>query len=155
MLEPGSQAPDFELPDADGNIHSLSNLLAHGPLILYFYPADFTPGCTKEACSIRDIHDDITGVGLTVVGISPQDGATHRRFADKFALPFPLLCDPEKQAIKAFDVNGPFGMGTRRATFLIGEDGQILDAVLADISIDRHQNFIEKAIAERRRVAPT
>ena len=153
MLQPGTKAPDFELPDAHGNVTRLADLLAKGPLILYFYPADFTPGCTKEACSIRDIHDDITAVGLTVVGISPQDGETHQRFADKFDLPFPLLCDPNKEAIRAYDVNGPFGMGTRRATFLIGEDGTILDAVLADISIDKHQAFIENAVAERRRAA--
>ncbi|MEM1261618.1 MAG: peroxiredoxin [Pseudomonadota bacterium] len=153
MLQPGSQAPEFELADADGNVLTLGGLLERGPLILYFYPADFTPGCTKEACSIRDIHDDITGVGLTVVGVSPQDGATHRRFADKFSLPFPLLCDPNKRAISAYDVSGPFGMGTRRATFLIGTDGIIIDAVLADVRIERHQAFIEKAIAEQRAAA--
>ncbi|MEM8984554.1 MAG: peroxiredoxin [Pseudomonadota bacterium] len=150
MLQPGANAPEFELTDADGNVMTLTGLLERGPLILYFYPADFTPGCTKEACSIRDIHDDITGVGLTVVGVSPQDGDTHRRFADKFSLPFPLLCDPDKQAISAYDVNGPFGMGTRRATFLIGTDGVIIDAVLADVRIERHQAFIENAIAEQR-----
>ena len=153
MLKAGEKAPEFELPDADGNVLGLRSLLQHGPLILYFYPADFTPGCTKEACSIRDIHDDITSVGLTVVGVSPQDGDTHKRFSEKFDLPFPLLCDPGKEVIKAYDVNGPFGMGTRRATFLIGKDGYILDAVLADINIDRHQTFIENAIAERRRRA--
>lgn len=149
MKKPGSQAPQFVLEDADGNDVSLRDLLSDGPLILYFYPADFTPGCTREACEIRDIHKDITAAGLQVVGISPQEGATHRRFQDKHALPFLLLCDPDKQAIKAYGVDGPLGIGTRRATFLIDESGIIVDAVLADIRIERHREFIEKAVALR------
>lgn len=149
MKKPGTNAPRFVLDDADGNAVSLRDLLDDGPLILYFYPADFTPGCTREACEIRDIHQDITAAGLQVVGVSPQDGSTHRRFQDKHALPFPLLCDPQKQAIKAYGVDGPLGIGTRRATFLIDEEGVIVDAVLADIRIERHREFIEKAIELR------
>ena len=83
MLKVGSKAPDFILPDEDGDDVSLVGLLEQGPLILYFYPADFTPGCTKEACSIRDIHSDLTAVGLQVVGISPQDDESHARFREK------------------------------------------------------------------------
>ena len=74
MLKPGAIAPEFILPDENGIDVSLSSLLNEGPLILYFYPADFTPGCTKEACAFRDLHGDIVGVGLQVVGVSPQDG---------------------------------------------------------------------------------
>ncbi|MEM7279750.1 MAG: peroxiredoxin [Pseudomonadota bacterium] len=147
MLKTGSEAPEFSLEDADGQPTSLASLLEDGPLILYFYPADFTPGCTKEACDIRDIHHQITGAGLQVVGISPQDGATHRRFQDKLALPFKLLCDPNKEAIRAYDVNGPLGIGTRRATYLIDTDKKIIDAVLADLRVERHREFIEKAVA--------
>ncbi len=77
MLKAGDVAPEFILPDENGNEVSLSEMLQSGPLILYFYPADFTPGCTKEACSIRDIHDDISSVGLQVIGVSPQDGESH------------------------------------------------------------------------------
>ena len=80
MLKPESSAPEFILPDENGNDVALSELLQNGPLILYFYPADFTPGCTKEACSIRDVHGDIEAVGMQVVGISPRDGASHARF---------------------------------------------------------------------------
>ncbi len=149
MKKPDTAAPNFVLEDADGSEVSLRDLLEDGPLILYFYPADFTPGCTREACEIRDIHNQITSVGLQVVGISPQDGATHRRFQDKHSLPFRLLCDPDKLAIKAYGVDGPLGIGTRRATFLISEDGTILDAVLADIRIERHREFIERAIEAR------
>jgi len=78
MLAIGGRAPEFTLPDQDDQNVSLSTLLRHGPLILYFYPADFTPGCTKEACSIRDLHTEIQQVGLDVAGVSPQSAATHR-----------------------------------------------------------------------------
>ncbi len=149
MLKPGSQAPAFTLQDADGNEVSLQSLLANGPLILYFYPADFTPGCTREACDIRDMHNRITGVGLQVVGVSPQDAASHRRFRDKYELPFLLLCDPDKTAIKAYDVDGPLGIGTRRGTYLIDADGTIEDAVLADLRVERHKAFIDKAVELR------
>lgn len=149
MLEVGSRAPEFVLPDDAGGETSLSDLLKDGPLILYFYPADFTPGCTKEACSIRDIHNDIKSVGLQVAGISPQDEDSHRRFREQHDLPFVLLSDPEKVAIKMYDVDGPFGVGVRRATFLINPDRVIQDAVMADVRIGRHQEFIEKAVVLR------
>ena len=147
MLKTGDRAPDFTLPDADGNPVSLAALLADGPVVVYFYPADFTPGCTKEACGIRDMHDDIAAAGMRVVGISPQDGASHARFRDRYNLPFTLLADPGKTVIKAWDVDGPLGIGVRRATFLVGQDGLVRDAVLADIRIGRHEEFIRAAIA--------
>jgi peroxiredoxin Q/BCP len=149
VLAAGSRAPEFILPNADGGETSLSDLLQLGPLILYFYPADFTPGCTKEACSIRDIHNDIQSVGLQVAGISPQDVDSHKRFRDEHRLPFVLLSDPDKIAIKMYEVNGPLGIGVRRATFLINQDRTIRDAMLADMRIGRHTNFIEKAVILR------
>ena len=149
MLEAGSRAPEFVLPNDQGGETTLSDLLQNGPLILYFYPADFTPGCTKEACSIRDIHNDIQSVGLQVAGVSPQDEESHQRFRDEYDLPFVLLSDPEKVAIKMYDVDGPFGIGVRRATFLINQDRTIQDVVMADVRIGRHQEFIEKAIILR------
>ena len=114
MLKPGSVAPEFKLPDEDGNTRTLAEFLKHGPLIVYFYPADFTPGCTKEACSIRDLHDDIIKSGLQIVGISPQSPESHTRFRETHKLPFPLLADEDKQAVKLYDVNGPLGIGVRR-----------------------------------------
>ncbi|MEL7449242.1 MAG: peroxiredoxin [Pseudomonadota bacterium] len=146
MLKPGANAPDFSLPDQDGVERSLSDLLAEGPLVLYFYPADFTPGCTKEACSIRDMQDDLVESGLRVVGVSPQDAASHTRFREKHNLNFTLLADENKDVIRLFDVDGPLGIGVRRATFLIGTDRVIEDAVLADVMISRHQDFIRKAV---------
>ncbi len=149
MLKPGARAPEFVLPNDEGSETSLSDLLKDGPLILYFYPADFTPGCTKEACAIRDVHEDIQSVGMRIAGVSPQDVDSHARFRDKYELPFLLLSDPDKVVIKMYDVDGPFGVGVRRATYLISQDRKIQDAVLADIMIGRHDEFIRKAIVLR------
>ena len=146
MLENGTKAPAFELEDQDGRRHTLESLLADGPLILYFYPADFTPGCTKEACSFRDLHQELLKANLRVVGVSPQDVASHRRFADKFGLNFTLLADPDKKAVKAYDLEGPLGIGVRRGTYLIGRDGVIRDSVLADLRIGAHEAFVRQAI---------
>lgn len=149
MLPVGESAPDFELPDQDGTPRRLSVLLGGKPIILYFYPADFTPGCTREACDLRDLHTQILAAGLQVVGISPQPPESHRRFRDEFGLPFVLLSDEKKDAIRAYGVDGPLGIGVRRATFLIGRDQRVQDAVLADLRISRHQSFVQKAIAAR------
>jgi peroxiredoxin Q/BCP len=146
MLEKGARAPDFELSDQDGRRHTLKSLLADGPLILYFYPADFTPGCTKEACSFRDLHQELMKAKLRVVGVSPQDVDSHRAFADKHHLNFPLLADPDKTVIKAYDLDGPLGFGVRRGTYLIGRDGRIQDGVLADLRIGEHEAFVRAAI---------
>ena len=149
MLTPPARAPEFILQDDQGTDTSLTDLLGSGPLILYFYPADFTPGCTREACTIRDIHDDLVAVGLTVAGISPQDSESHARFRKEHDLPFVLLSDPDKVAIKMYDVDGPMGIGVRRATFLVNQDRSIHDAMLADVRISRHEKFIRRAITLR------
>jgi peroxiredoxin Q/BCP len=149
LLKPGTEAPDFRLPDQDGRPRRLSELLQGKPLILYFYPADFTPGCTKEACDIRDLHARILSAGLGVVGLSPQSPESHRRFREEHALPFTLLSDEDKTAIKAYGVDGPLGMGVRRATFLVDGRQRIADAVLADFMIGKHRAFVERAIAAR------
>ena len=147
MLTNGSVAPEFELADQGGRKRTLSSLLSAGPLILYFYPADFTPGCTKEACSFRDLHQELLRANLRVVGISPQDTDSHRRFAEKHGLNFTLLADPDKRVIKAYDVDGPLGIGVRRGTYLIGRDGRIRDSVLADFRIGAHEAFVKNALA--------
>ena len=149
MLSIGELAPDFELPDQDGRRQCFSSLHGKRPLILYFYPADFTPGCTKEACDLRDLHTQILAAGLRVVGVSPQSPESHRRFREGHALPFTLLSDEEKVAIKAYEVDGPLGIGVRRATFLIDGERRIVDAVLADLRISRHQEFVRRALAAK------
>ncbi len=149
MLETGSQAPEFTLENENSEATSLRDLLSDRPLILYFYPADFTPGCTREACDIRDLHGQIQAVGLRVAGVSPQDAASHAQFRDKYELPFTLLCDPDKTVIRQYDVDGPFGVGVRRVTYLIDQDGRVADAVQADLRIGKHRAFIDRAIAMR------
>jgi peroxiredoxin Q/BCP len=147
MLAIGARAPEFTLPDPDGQATSLSNLLRDGPLILYFYPADFTPGCTREACQIRDLHAELDAAGLKVAGVSPQNPESHRAFREKYKLPFTLLADIDRFVIKMYDVRGPLGFGVRRATFLIDQARHIQDAVLADFRISEHEAFVHKAIA--------
>lgn len=148
MLKTGTKAPGFELKDQAGKLRRLDSLLADGALILYFYPADFTPGCTKEACSFRDLQQDLVRAGLRVVGISPQDTDSHRRFAEQHGLNFTLLSDPDKAAIKAYELDGPLGFGVRRGTYLIAKDGTIKGSVLADLRISAHEEFVQRAIAE-------
>ncbi len=150
MLNTDEKAPEFTLPDQDGHDISLSSLIKDGPAILYFYPADFTPGCTREACSIRDLHRELTRAGLTVAGISPQSPESHRRFREKHNLPFTLLSDESKEVIKMFGVNGPLGFWGQRVTFLIGQDRTIRGRVKAHFSIGEHEDFIRKAIGLRK-----
>lgn len=149
MLKKGDKAPEFKLPDQDGKPRRLADLLAGDALVLYFYPADFTPGCTREACDLRDLHTQILAAGLRVVGISPQSVDSHRRFRDEHSLPFVILSDEDKTAVRAYGVDGPLGIGVRRATFLIDRQGKIIDSVLADLRINRHREFVEHAIAAR------
>ena len=150
MLETEQKAPEFTLPDQDGHDISLTALLKDGPAILYFYPADFTPGCTREACSIRDLHREISRVGMTVAGISPQSPESHRRFREKYDLPFTLLSDEKKEVIRMFGVNGLFGVWVQRVTYLIDQSRLIKGRVKAHFSIAEHEAFITKAIELRK-----
>lgn len=147
MLVIGARAPEFTLPDADGQATSLSTMLRDGPLILYFYPADFTPGCTREACQIRDLHTELDAAGLKVAGVSPQSPESHRAFREKYRLPFTLLADADRFVIKMYGVRGPLGLGVRRATFLIDQARYIQDTVVADFRIGVHEAFVRKAVA--------
>ena len=150
MLSAGNRAPDFTARNQNDEPIALADLLRSGPLILYFYPADFTAACTREACSLRDLHSQLAAAGVSVAGASPQNAKSHADFAAKYTLPFTLLCDPDKVLARAYDVVGPFGLGVRRASFLIDTTGMILDAVLADLRIGRHEEFFRKAAAASR-----
>lgn len=123
----GETAPQVVLADQDGNPTALADLWSEKPLVVYFYPKDFTPGCTAQACSLRDANREMRSAGLHVVGISFDSVESHRKFADKHGLPFTLLADPEGEAARAFGVAGSFfGVDiARRVTFLIGRDGQV------------------------------
>jgi peroxiredoxin Q/BCP len=151
MLAAGNRAPDFTARDQNDEPVGLTDLLKSGPLILYFYPADFTPGCTREACALRDLYAPLAAAGVRVAGVSPQSAQSHAAFAAKYALPFTLLCDPDKVLARAYDVVGPLGFGVRRASFLISRAGLIEDAVLADLRIGRHEEFFRKVVAAQAR----
>lgn len=130
----GDKAPDFTLPDKDGKEISLSNYRGK-KLILYFYPKDNTPGCTKQACNFRDNYPQIIEKGAEVIGISKDGENSHKSFAEKHQLPFVLLSDKEMEVIKMYDVwkekkmFGKTSMGVVRTTFLIDEDGKIVDII--------------------------
>ncbi len=150
MLTPGVRAPDFT-PGTRTTKRSCWRICSgNGPLILYFYPADFTPGCTREACSLRDLHAQLLAAGIGVAGVSPQSAESHADFAAKYTLPFTLLCDPDKELARAYNVVGPLGFGVRRASFLISPAGLIEEAILADLRIGRHEDFFRKVAAARR-----
>jgi peroxiredoxin Q/BCP len=130
MLAEGDPAPDFVLPADDGGTVRLEDLRGK-KVVLYFYPKDDTPGCTKEACAFRDRHDAFRERGVVVLGVSKDDVASHRRFKEKYGLPFTLLSDPETKVLDAYGAWGErkmYGrtfMGTRRMTYLIDEEGRI------------------------------
>ena len=129
-MEIGKKAPDFALADQDGKKHKLSDYKGK-PVVLYFYPKDDTPGCTKEACSFRDNFVEFERKGIKVLGVSIDDEESHTRFRKKFDLPFDLLADPEKRVVEKYGVwveknmYGKKKWGTARKTFLIDEDGNI------------------------------
>ena len=133
MLEVGIKAPDFTLPDQNGNMHSLSEYRGK-KVILYFYPKDNTPGCTKQACGFAERFPQFTEKGAVVLGISKDSVASHKKFEEKYGLPFTLLADPELVAIQAYDVwqekknYGKTYMGVVRTTYLIDENGKIVKA---------------------------
>jgi peroxiredoxin Q/BCP len=130
MVEVGKKAPDFTLKDQDGKKHKLSNYIGK-PVVLYFYPKDNTPGCTKEACSFRDNFASFRRKGIEVIGVSIDDEKSHTKFKEKYDLPFTLLADPDKKAVEKYGVwveknmYGKKKWGTARKTFLIGSDGKI------------------------------
>ena len=133
MLETGTKAPDFSLPDQDGVMHSLSRYRGK-KVILYFYPRDNTPGCTKQACGFRDLYPQLTEKGAVVLRVSKDSVASHKKFQEKYQLSFPILSDTELQVIQAYDVwkekklYGKVSMGVVRTTYLIDENGIISKA---------------------------
>ncbi|WP_314827971.1 thioredoxin-dependent thiol peroxidase [Oribacterium parvum] len=133
MLEVGTKAPDFTLPDQNGDLHSLSEYRGK-KVILYFYPKDNTAGCTKQACGFAERYPQFIEKGAVVLGISKDSVASHKKFEEKYGLPFTILSDPELVAIQAYDVwqekknYGKTYMGVVRTTYLIDEEGKIAKA---------------------------
>ena len=151
-IEPGKKAPDFTLPADDGTKVKLSSLRG-SPVVLYFYPRDDTPGCTKEACGFRDRKDDLAAAGATVLGVSPDDAASHAKFRDKYGLNFRLLADPEHKVAEKYGAWGEkvrFGKkseGIRRSTFLIDTDGVVRKA-WKSVKPDGHDQQVLAALGE-------
>ena len=133
MLEIGTKAPAFSLPDQNGTIHTLEEYKGK-KVVLYFYPKDNTSGCTKQACGFAELYPQFTEKGAVVLGVSKDSVASHKKFEEKFGLPFTLLSDTELAAIKAYDVwqgknmYGKITMGVVRTTYLIDEEGVIVKA---------------------------
>jgi peroxiredoxin Q/BCP len=148
MLQKGDKAPDFTAKDQQGKVVSLNDFKGK-KLILYFYPKDDTPGCTKEACNLRDNYADLLNKGFALLGVSPDSEDSHQKFASKYELPFPLLSDPELKIIKAFGVWGEKNMygrkyeGLLRTTFIINEES-IIEKVIKKVKTDDHANQIFK-----------
>lgn len=134
MLEIGTKAPEFSLPDKEGNIVSLSDFLGK-KVVLYFYPRDNTPGCSRQACAFAGAYEGFKAKDIVVIGVSKDSVASHMRFAEKYNLPFILLSDPERQAIEAYDVwkekklYGKLSFGVERSTYIIDEQGYIEKAM--------------------------
>lgn len=148
MLQTGDKAPYFEGPDQDGNIIRLSDFTGRR-LVLYFYPKDSTPGCTAEACDLRDNYERFLSQGYAVVGVSKDSAASHRKFIEKYSLPFPLISDPETVILQAYEAwgekknYGKVSMGTLRKTYVIDESGVITD-IISKVDTKNHTAQILK-----------
>lgn len=148
MLQKGDKAPYFEGPDQDGNIIRLSDF-AGRRLVLYFYPKDSTPGCTAEACDLRDNYQRFLDLGYAVVGVSKDSSASHQKFIAKYGLPFPLISDPETAILQAYEAwgekknYGKVSMGTLRKTYVIDENGVITD-IISKVDTKNHAAQILK-----------
>ena len=152
MIEAGTPAPEFELKADDGSTVTLAGLRGRR-VVLYFYPRDDTPGCTAQACGIRDQWQDFRGVDAVVLGVSPDDEASHRKFKEKYGLPFTLLADEDHAVAERYGVWGErtnYGrtyMGIKRSTFVIDEDGTVRSAMYG-VKPDTHAERVLQALAD-------
>ena len=155
MLEPGTTAPAFTLTDAAGRSVSLADF-AGRDVVLYFYPKDDTPGCTKEACGFRDAWDDLKAMGVAVLGVSADDADSHERFAAKYRLPFTLLSDPDHRVMRAYGAYGEktlYGrktVGVIRSTVWIGPDGKVRRHWARVANAGEHPDKVLAALREGR-----
>ena len=151
-ISAGVPAPDFTLPDQDGEARKLSDYRGR-PVVLYFYPKDDTPGCTKEACAFRDRLSEIEGLGAVVLGVSADSVESHQKFTEKYTLNFPLLADTEHAVAEKYgawrekNMYGRVSMGIQRSTYLIGADGRIA-RLWKKVSVDGHDADVIAALQE-------
>ena len=153
MLETGTKAPDFSLPDQNGSTVRLSDFQGK-KVVLYFYPKDNTPGCTKEACSLRDWKEELIKRGVVIMGVSKDSIQSHNKFREKYGLDFILLSDPEKTVHIAYEawgekkLYGKVSLGTIRKTFLIDEEGNI-EKIWNKVSVATHGEDVVKYLDQK------
>jgi thioredoxin-dependent peroxiredoxin len=139
VIQAGERAPDFSAPDQTGTVVRLGDLLERGPVVLFFYPAALTPGCTKESCHFRDLAAEFGALGAQRVGISADEVEKQARFDAKYSFGYPLLSDPDRAIAKQFGVKRPIPLlGGKRATFVIGADGVVLGSIASEVNMDKH-----------------
>jgi peroxiredoxin Q/BCP len=146
LLKVGDNAPDFTLPDEDGRPVTLGSLRAAGPVLLVFYPRDFSPMCTRQLSMFRDRYTQLTAAGVVVLGISTDDLESHRRFRQTLDLPFRLLADVDQTVCHAYDVLGLFGINTRRVTYVVGRDGRIAGVAKATLRMQTHAALLKRVL---------
>jgi thioredoxin-dependent peroxiredoxin len=147
----GDIAPDFELPDQDGTPRRLSDLVADGPIVLFFYPGAMTRGCTAEACHFRDLAAEFRAAGVQRVGISRDPVAKQKEFAETYTFDYPLLSDPDLVAITAYGVKRKLNLGplsTKRMTFVIGTDRKVIDVIHSELDMNQHAAQALKVAAD-------
>ena len=151
-MQVGDVVPDFELPDQDGAPRRLSTLLVGGPLVLFFYPAAMTAGCTKEACHFRDLGAEFEAAGVQRVGISMDSVAKQKQFADKHGFDYPLLSDPGNTAAEAFGIKRKLPLGplsVKRITFVIDTDRTVLEVVHSERNMNEHADRALEVVKAR------
>ena len=149
-MQTGDIAPDFELLDETGSPRKLSDLVAAGPIVLFFYPAAMTPGCTKESCHFRDMAAEFAAVGAQRVGISADAVEKQREFSDKYTFDFPLLSDPDRAVAATFGVKRKVGiLKVKRSTFVIDTDRTVLAVVSSEFSMNDHADKALEVLRKR------
>ncbi len=138
MLREGTPAPAFDAALDNGDTFRLSDHRGRNNIVLYFYPKDFTPGCTSEACAFRDNYTEIEQYDAVIVGVSTDSAESHQAFKEKYGLPFPLIPDPQKRIVGLYQANGFLGFITARVTYVIDKEGVIRAAFQHDFAVGRH-----------------
>ncbi len=146
-VQVGDQAPDFEGPTSDGSRLGLKDFAGKKNVVLYFYPKDDTPGCTKEACSFRDDLQSIRNLGAEIVGVSLDSIQSHAKFAEKYELAFPLISDEDKRVSTAYGVLRDHGLSTNRVTFLIDKNGKVAK-IFPKVDVTKHTEEVTAALKE-------
>jgi thioredoxin-dependent peroxiredoxin len=149
VLSPGDTAPDFELLDEDGKPRSLSGELAHGPVVLFFYPKALTSGCTKESCHFRDLAAEFASVGARRIGISADSVERQKKFSEKHTFDFPLLSDPDRSIARQYGAKRAGPLVNKRVTFVIDTDQRVLAVIKSETNMDQHADVALAALSQR------